>query len=152
MLVAGYGVPQLLGKLTVILGGIGVVESSMVGLYTVLGVPNAVAIVAVLGYASFRFRCRHWLVSRSFPILSAGRQTGRAADSKKSVKGSLNVAPAAQVGKHFTGTALVRDVVIGMSARLDAARYDQEDLCSPEPWRGDKNHIEIVLTVGIINP
>ena len=34
ILVAGYGIPQLLGKLTVILGGVGVVEASMVGLYT----------------------------------------------------------------------------------------------------------------------
>jgi len=30
ILVAGYGVPQLLGKLTVILGGIGVVEATMI--------------------------------------------------------------------------------------------------------------------------
>ena len=54
-LVAGYGVPQLLGKLTVILGGVGIVESGMVGLYAVLGVPKAGAIVAVLGYRLFSF-------------------------------------------------------------------------------------------------
>lgn len=55
VLVAGYGVPQLLGKLTVILGGIGVVESSMVGLYAILGVPKAGAIVVVLGYRLLSF-------------------------------------------------------------------------------------------------
>jgi uncharacterized membrane protein YbhN (UPF0104 family) len=37
ILVAGYGIPQLLGKFTVILGGVGVVEGGMVGLYTLLG-------------------------------------------------------------------------------------------------------------------
>lgn len=40
VLVAGYGIPQLLGKLTVILGSIGVVEATMAGLYTLLGAPN----------------------------------------------------------------------------------------------------------------
>jgi len=61
VLLAGYGVPQLLGKLTVILGGIGVVESTMVGLYTLLGVPKAAAIVVVLGYRLLSF----WLPTLS---------------------------------------------------------------------------------------
>lgn len=55
VLVAGYGLPQLLGKMTVILGGVGVVESGMVGLYTVLNVPKASVIVAVLGYRLISF-------------------------------------------------------------------------------------------------
>ena len=55
VLVAGYGVPQLLGKLTVILGGVGVVETTMVGLYSVLGVPTAIAVVVVLVYRLFSF-------------------------------------------------------------------------------------------------
>jgi uncharacterized protein (TIRG00374 family) len=55
VLVAGYGVPQLLGKLTVILGGIGVVESGMAGLYTIMGVPKTGAIVVVLGYRLLSF-------------------------------------------------------------------------------------------------
>lgn len=55
LLLAGYGVPQLIGKLTVILGGAGVVETGMVALYVVLGVPRAAAIVAVLGYRLFSF-------------------------------------------------------------------------------------------------
>jgi glycosyltransferase 2 family protein len=55
LLLAGYGVPQLIGKLTVILGGAGVVETGMVALYVLLGVPQATAIVAVLGYRLFSF-------------------------------------------------------------------------------------------------
>jgi uncharacterized protein (TIRG00374 family) len=55
VLVAGYGIPQLLGKLTVILGGIGVVEASMVGLYALLGVPRPIAVVVVLAYRLLSF-------------------------------------------------------------------------------------------------
>lgn len=55
ILLAGYGVPQLLGKSTVILGGAGVVEAGMAALYVVLGVPRAIAIVAVLGYRLLSF-------------------------------------------------------------------------------------------------
>ncbi|MGA2716637.1 MAG: YbhN family protein [Bryobacteraceae bacterium] len=55
VLIAGYGVPQLLGKLTVILGGIGVVETAMVGLYGALGVPTTIAVVVVLVYRLLSF-------------------------------------------------------------------------------------------------
>ena len=55
VLVAGYGVPLLLGKLTLVLGGVGVVEASMIGLYSVLGVPNGSAVVVVLAYRVFSF-------------------------------------------------------------------------------------------------
>ncbi|MBZ5609219.1 MAG: flippase-like domain-containing protein [Acidobacteriia bacterium] len=55
VLVAGYGVPQLLGKLTIILGGVGVVETTMVGLYAALGVPAAITVVVVLVYRLFSF-------------------------------------------------------------------------------------------------
>ena len=55
ILVGGYGVPQLLGKLTVILGGAGVVEATMVGLYSALGVPRPIAVVVVLGYRLLSF-------------------------------------------------------------------------------------------------
>ena len=53
VLVAGYGVPQLLGKLTMILGGVGVVETTMVSLYSILGVPTAISVVVVLVYRLF---------------------------------------------------------------------------------------------------
>ena len=55
VLVAGYGVPLLLGKLTVILGGIGVVETTMVGLYSVFSVPTAISVVVILVYRLFSF-------------------------------------------------------------------------------------------------
>jgi glycosyltransferase 2 family protein len=55
VLVAGYGVPQLLGKLTVILGGVGVVEATMIGLYNTLGVPRPIAVVVVLAYRLLSF-------------------------------------------------------------------------------------------------
>jgi glycosyltransferase 2 family protein len=55
VLIAGYGVPQLLGKLTVILGGVGVVETTMVGLYGALGVPTPVSVVVVLVYRLISF-------------------------------------------------------------------------------------------------
>jgi uncharacterized protein (TIRG00374 family) len=55
VLIAGYGVPQLLGKLTVVLGGVGVVETTMVGLYRTLGVPTPIAVVVVLVYRLISF-------------------------------------------------------------------------------------------------
>jgi uncharacterized protein (TIRG00374 family) len=55
VLVAGYGIPQLLGKSTVILGGVGVVEASMVGLYTLLGAPKPSTVIVVLAYRLFSF-------------------------------------------------------------------------------------------------
>lgn len=55
ILVAGYGMPQLLGKMTVILGGIGVVETTMVGLYHSLNIPDHIAVVAVLAYRLLSF-------------------------------------------------------------------------------------------------
>ena len=55
VLIAGYGVPQLLGKLTVILGGIGVVETTMAGLYSALGIPTTIAVVVILVYRLLSF-------------------------------------------------------------------------------------------------
>jgi glycosyltransferase 2 family protein len=55
LLLAGYGVPQLIGKLTVILGGAGVVETGMIALYVIIGVPKPTAIVVVLGYRLLSF-------------------------------------------------------------------------------------------------
>jgi len=80
VLVAGYGVPQLLGKLTVILGGIGVVETTMVGLYSILGVPTAIAVVVVLAYRLVSF----WLPTLAgialVPYLEHRKDTGQPAD------------------------------------------------------------------------
>lgn len=66
VLLAGYGLPLLLGKMAfVVPGGIGVVEGSMAALYNGLGVPGPVTVVVVLGYRLISF----WLPSLSgFPI------------------------------------------------------------------------------------
>jgi uncharacterized protein (TIRG00374 family) len=66
VLLAGYGLPLLLGKVAFILpGGVGVVESSMAALYTGLGVPQATTVVVVLGYRLISF----WIPSLAgFPI------------------------------------------------------------------------------------
>ncbi|MGE5323996.1 MAG: lysylphosphatidylglycerol synthase transmembrane domain-containing protein [Actinomycetota bacterium] len=76
LLLAGYGVPQLVGKLTVILGGAGVVETAMVALYVLLGVPKPTAIVAVLGYRLFSFWLPTVIGIALVPVLGTrGEQT-----------------------------------------------------------------------------
>ena len=56
ILFAGYGLPLLLGKMAFLLpGGVGVVEGSMVALYTSLKVPNAISVVVILGYRMISF-------------------------------------------------------------------------------------------------
>jgi len=60
VLFAGYGLPFILGKIAFIFpGGVGVIEGSMVALYTSLKVPNPVNVVVILGYRLFSF----WLPS-----------------------------------------------------------------------------------------
>jgi uncharacterized protein (TIRG00374 family) len=66
VLLAGYGLPLLLGKAPLLPGGVGIVESTMTALYTGLGVPNAVVVVVVLIYRFFSF----WLPSLlGFPLV-----------------------------------------------------------------------------------
>jgi uncharacterized membrane protein YbhN (UPF0104 family) len=77
VLLAGYGLPLLLGKAPLLPGGVGIVESTMAALYTGLGVPNAVAVVVILIYRFFSF----WLPSLvGFPlVLVLQRVTDQAA-------------------------------------------------------------------------
>jgi glycosyltransferase 2 family protein len=74
LLLAGYGVPQLLGKATLILGGAGLVETGMVALYVILGVPKPTAIIAVLGYRLLSFWLPTLLGVGLVPILGAREQ------------------------------------------------------------------------------
>jgi uncharacterized protein (TIRG00374 family) len=61
VLLTGYGVPYLLGRMAFIIpGGIGIVEGSMTALFTGLGVPYPVAVTVVLSYRAISF----W-----FPVL-----------------------------------------------------------------------------------
>jgi uncharacterized protein (TIRG00374 family) len=66
VLLSGYALPLLLGKVAFILPcGVGVVESSMAALYNGLGISNDTTVVVVLGYRLISF----WLPSLSgFPI------------------------------------------------------------------------------------
>jgi uncharacterized protein (TIRG00374 family) len=66
VLLSGYGLPLLLGKMAFVFpGGIGVVEGGMAALYDGLGVPDPVTVVVVLGYRLISF----WLPNLSgFPV------------------------------------------------------------------------------------
>lgn len=56
ILLAGYGLPFILGKMAFLFpGGVGVVEGSMVALYESLKVPNEVSVVVILGYRLISF-------------------------------------------------------------------------------------------------
>ena len=56
ILIAGYGLPFILGKMAFMLpGGVGVIEAGMVAIYDSLMVPNAVSVVVILGYRLFSF-------------------------------------------------------------------------------------------------
>src|SRR5205807_8194748 len=55
VLIAGYGVPLLLGRSSFFPGGIAVVEVVMTALYTALGVPAQIAIVVILVHRFFSF-------------------------------------------------------------------------------------------------
>jgi uncharacterized protein (TIRG00374 family) len=55
ILLAGYGLPLLIGKLPLLPGGLGLVEGSMAAFYTGLGVPDAMAVVVILGYRLLSF-------------------------------------------------------------------------------------------------
>ena len=55
VLLTGYGLPLLLGKLTFLPGGVGVVEATMTAMYNGLGIPNAVTIIVVLAYRLLSF-------------------------------------------------------------------------------------------------
>jgi uncharacterized membrane protein YbhN (UPF0104 family) len=80
VLLAGYGLPLLLGKVAFIIpGGVGVVESSMAVLYNGMGVPQATTVVVVLGYRLISF----WIPSLvGFPI-AAYLQSSQSRSAKK---------------------------------------------------------------------
>ena len=81
VLLAGYGLPLLLGKVAFIIpGGVGVVESSMTVLYNQLGIPPATTVVVVLGYRLISF----WIPSLAgFPIAAYLERSQRRSSSKE---------------------------------------------------------------------
>lgn len=73
VLLTGYALPILLGRMIIILpGGVGVVESSMAAMYSGLGIPGAVSVIVILGYRLISF----WIPSISgFPIAAYLQRT-----------------------------------------------------------------------------
>jgi len=66
VLLAGYGLPILLGKVSFLPGGVGIVEATMAALYDGLGVPDGVTVVVILSYRFLSF----WLpLVAGFPII-----------------------------------------------------------------------------------
>ncbi|MFL7893323.1 MAG: YbhN family protein [Anaerolineales bacterium] len=67
ILLTGYGLPLILGKMAFIIpGGVGIIEGSMIALYSGLGVPGSIALVVVLTYRMLSF----WLpLLLGFPII-----------------------------------------------------------------------------------
>lgn len=55
ILLLGYGLPQLLGKVTFLPGGVGVVEGSMAAMYNSLGVPDPISVIVILSYRVISF-------------------------------------------------------------------------------------------------
>ncbi len=56
VLMAGYGLAYLLGKgVFLIPGGVGVIESGMVAIYTNLGIPDSISVVVILSYRLLSF-------------------------------------------------------------------------------------------------
>jgi uncharacterized protein (TIRG00374 family) len=55
VLLVGYGLPLLLGKVSFLPGGVGIVEGTMAALYDGLGVPGGVTVVVILGYRIISF-------------------------------------------------------------------------------------------------
>ncbi len=66
VLLAGYGLPLLLGKAGFLPGGVGIVEGTMAALYDGLGVPDPVTVVVILAYRGMSF----WLPTLvGFPLI-----------------------------------------------------------------------------------
>ena len=84
LLLTGYGLPLLLGKVGFLPGGVGIVEGTMVALYTGLGVPAATAVVVVLAYRVLSF----WMPTLlGFPLVPFLERSGR---NQPAIQGSAN--------------------------------------------------------------
>ena len=55
VLLIGYGLPMLLGKISFLPGGVGVVEATMTAVYTSFGVSAEVSVVVILAYRFISF-------------------------------------------------------------------------------------------------
>ena len=67
VLFAGYGIPFLVAKIAFVLpGGVGVIEATMAAIFSSLGVPGEISVVAVIGYRLISF----WLTAFTGFMLS----------------------------------------------------------------------------------
>lgn len=74
ILLAGYGLPLMLGKVSFLPGGIGIVEGTMAVLYDGLGVPDGVTVVVILTYRIISF----WLPTLlGFPLVLYLQRVGK---------------------------------------------------------------------------
>jgi uncharacterized protein (TIRG00374 family) len=80
VLLGGYGVPLLLGRSSLLPGGVAVVEIGMIAAYASLGVPADVAVVAVLAYRLLSF----WLPTLVGIPIGVALQTNTAAGDARS--------------------------------------------------------------------
>ena len=77
-LLTGYSVALLLGKAALLPGGVGVVEASMLAIFTTLGVEHSAAIVAVLAYRLVSF----WIPALiGLPLAAALQRATRPLDA-----------------------------------------------------------------------
>jgi glycosyltransferase 2 family protein len=81
VLLAGYGIPLLVGKVGVIPGGVGLVETMMILIFNGIGVPMATATSVVLGFRVLSF----WLPNLAgfgiMPMLQTSRRVRDPADT-----------------------------------------------------------------------
>lgn len=80
ILLAGYGLPLLLGKAAFFLpGGVGMIEATMTVLYNGLGVPPGVTVVVILGYRALSF----WIPTLlGFPLVFYLQRTTHSGDDE----------------------------------------------------------------------
>lgn len=74
VLLTGYGLPLLLGKIAFFIpGGVGVVEGTMATLYDALGVPDPITVVVILTYRMLSF----WIPTLlGFPLVAYLQRSG----------------------------------------------------------------------------
>ena len=80
VLLAGYGFPLLLGKVSLIPGGLGVIEGAMTAIYTTLAVPTHITVVVILAFRALTFWLPTLIGFLAFFYLQHRVQTRRPAD------------------------------------------------------------------------
>jgi uncharacterized membrane protein YbhN (UPF0104 family) len=80
VLLTGYGLPLLLGRVTFLPGGVGIIEGTMAALYNGLGVPGGVTVVVILTYRFLSF----WLPTLlGFPLVPYLQRVSSSANDKR---------------------------------------------------------------------